>query len=150
VTDINDAAPASRVQDANTDRSANPACRYCRSPLRPAGSDQHYPDGCPAGDRRAEQRRVGQVAAGVPALGVARCRPGAEPSFGEPERALRVRVATGLLYGDTDAQRETALTASDPLTLLWISATLTRIEEILADLAPPSRRTGNPISAGQI
>jgi aspartate aminotransferase len=71
-------------------------------------------------------------------------------AFGEPERALRVRVATGLLYGDTDEQREAALTASDPLTLPWISATLTRIGEILADLAPPVQRTGNPISAGQI
>jgi aspartate aminotransferase len=71
-------------------------------------------------------------------------------TFGEDARALRVRVATGLLYGDSDAQREAALTASNPLTLPWISAALTRIDEILADLARPPQRTGNPISTRQI
>jgi aspartate aminotransferase len=70
-------------------------------------------------------------------------------AFGEAAGALRVRLATGLLYGDSEGQREAALTASNPLTLPWISATLTRIEEILADLAPTSQRTRNPISAGQ-
>jgi aspartate aminotransferase len=70
--------------------------------------------------------------------------------FGEPERTLRVRVATGLLYGDSDAQREAALTASDPLTLPWISAALTRIEDILADLAPPGPANEKSISTGQI
>lgn len=70
--------------------------------------------------------------------------------FGEPERTLRVRVATGLLYGDSDAQREAALTASDPLTLPWISAALTRIEDILADLAPPAPANEKSISTGQI
>jgi aspartate aminotransferase len=59
-------------------------------------------------------------------------------AFGESERALRVRVATGLLYGDTDAQREAALQAADPLALPWIAASLDRLEEILADLAPGS------------
>jgi aspartate aminotransferase len=71
-------------------------------------------------------------------------------AFGEDARALRVRVATGLPYGDSDAQREAALTASNPLTLPWISAALTRIEEILADLAPPPQQPGNPISTRQI
>jgi aspartate aminotransferase len=70
--------------------------------------------------------------------------------FGEPERTLRVRVATGLLYGDSDEQRETALTASDPLMLPWISAALTRIEDIVADLAPPGPANEESISAGQI
>lgn len=71
-------------------------------------------------------------------------------AFGEDPRALRVRMATGLLYGDTDAQREAALTASNPLTLPWISAALTRIEEILADLAPRPQQPGNRISTGRI
>ncbi len=53
-------------------------------------------------------------------------------AFGEPDSSLRVRVATGLLYGDTDAERERALAADDPLELPWIAATLARIEEILA------------------
>ena len=44
-------------------------------------------------------------------------------------------VATGLLYGDTDAQREAALSAADPISLPWIASGLARIEEVLADLA---------------
>jgi aspartate aminotransferase len=57
-------------------------------------------------------------------------------AFGEDTHALRLRVATGLLYGDTDARRELALASSDPLTLRWIAAALDRIGAILADLAP--------------
>jgi aspartate aminotransferase len=55
--------------------------------------------------------------------------------FGEDDGALRLRVATGLLYGDSDAEREQALASPDPLTLPWIAAALDRTEEILADLA---------------
>jgi aspartate aminotransferase len=47
-----------------------------------------------------------------------------------------VRVATGLLYGETAAQRERALAADTPLELPWISAALARIEEILDGLTP--------------
>jgi aspartate aminotransferase len=60
-------------------------------------------------------------------------------AFGEQKHALRLRVATGLLYGDTDAQRELALAAPDPLTLPWIAAALDRIEDTLAGLAPRHR-----------
>lgn len=56
--------------------------------------------------------------------------------FGEEESALRMRVATGLLYGDTDAQREAALASRDPVRLPWIAGGLARLGEILADLAP--------------
>lgn len=38
------------------------------------GSDQYYPHGDQAGDRRADQHKVGQIDAGVLTLGVARCR----------------------------------------------------------------------------
>src|SRR6266705_558280 len=57
-------------------------------------------------------------------------------TFGEDDRALRVRVATGLLYGESDRQRETALEVCDPASLPWIAAALGRIADILADLAP--------------
>jgi aspartate aminotransferase len=57
-------------------------------------------------------------------------------AFGERPGALRLRLATGLLYGETDAEQETALAAPDPLALPWISAELDRLAEILADLAP--------------
>ena len=45
-------------------------------------------------------------------------------------------MATGLLYGDTDEQREAALAAADPLALPWIASALDRIEDMLADLSP--------------
>jgi aspartate aminotransferase len=57
-------------------------------------------------------------------------------AFGESAGALRLRLATGLLYGDTDEEQEAALAAADPLALPWIADELSRLEEILADLAP--------------
>lgn len=55
-------------------------------------------------------------------------------AFGEPSGALRLRLATGLLYGECEEQRAAALTAPDPLTLPWIAAALARLEEALSDL----------------
>jgi aspartate aminotransferase len=57
-------------------------------------------------------------------------------AFGEDPGALRIRVATGLLYGDTSRQQEAALAARDPLSLPPIAAALRRIGGILADLGP--------------
>jgi len=70
--------------------------------------------------------------------------------FGEDERALRMRLATGLLYGESDGQREAALAASDPLALPWISASLTRLRDVLADLGPQAspRPAVIPAAAG--
>jgi aspartate aminotransferase len=56
-------------------------------------------------------------------------------AFGESASSLRLRLATGSLYGDTVEQREEALTAPDPLALPWISAALSRLGYILADIA---------------
>ncbi len=55
-------------------------------------------------------------------------------AFGDDHAALRLRVATGLLYGNTDAEREAALTAEDPLALPWIATALARLEEVLEHL----------------
>jgi aspartate aminotransferase len=55
-------------------------------------------------------------------------------AFGESASCLRLRLATAQLYGDTDAEREQALAAPDPVQLPWISASLTRFSDILADL----------------
>ncbi len=57
-------------------------------------------------------------------------------AFGENSTSWRLRLATGLLYGDLDEQREQALTAADPLRLPWIASALARLGEILADLRP--------------
>jgi aspartate aminotransferase len=55
-------------------------------------------------------------------------------AFGEDGGRLRLRVATSLLYGDTDAERHAALSSADPCSLPWIAASLARLEEVLADL----------------
>jgi len=55
-------------------------------------------------------------------------------AFGDQSGRLRLRVATSLLYGDTDAQRTAALNSADPCSLPWIAASLARLEEVLADL----------------
>ncbi|MGH3171743.1 MAG: pyridoxal phosphate-dependent aminotransferase, partial [Trebonia sp.] len=41
-------------------------------------------------------------------------------TFGDPDRALRMRVATSRLYGDTPSQQEAALAADDPTALPWV------------------------------
>ena len=56
-------------------------------------------------------------------------------AFGEQSGRLRLRVATAMLYGDTDAERHAALDSADPCSLPWIAASLGRLEEVLADLA---------------
>jgi aspartate aminotransferase len=57
-------------------------------------------------------------------------------AFGEREDALRLRLATAMIYGDTDAEREATLTAADPLGTPHIAAALGRLAGILADLSP--------------
>lgn len=63
-------------------------------------------------------------------------------AFGDPAEALRVRVATSLLYGETTEQRETALESADPTALPWIATALDRATEVLAGLTSP---TGRPV-----
>jgi aspartate aminotransferase len=55
-------------------------------------------------------------------------------AFGESRSVLTVRLATALVYGDNDAEREAALEAPDPLQHPPIAGALARLEEILADL----------------
>ena len=55
-------------------------------------------------------------------------------AFGEQDWRLRLRVATGMLYGDTCFQRTAALNAADPCSLPWIAAALARLAEVLTDL----------------
>jgi aspartate aminotransferase len=57
-------------------------------------------------------------------------------AFGEDDGMLRLRLATGLLYGETDQQRSAALFAPDPLGLPWIGSALDRLAEVLANLLP--------------
>jgi aspartate aminotransferase len=55
-------------------------------------------------------------------------------AFGDKSWGLRLRVATAMLYGETDEQRTTALTAADPCALPWIAASLDRLEAVLTEL----------------
>jgi aspartate aminotransferase len=55
-------------------------------------------------------------------------------AFGDKSWRLRLRVATAMLYGETDEQRSTALTAADPCALPWIAGALDRLAEVLTDL----------------
>jgi aspartate aminotransferase len=48
-------------------------------------------------------------------------------AFGEEPRALRVRMATSLLYGATDDERHAALASDDPAALPWIRRSLDRL-----------------------
>jgi aspartate aminotransferase len=69
--------------------------------------------------------------------------------FGEPADALRLRVATSLLYGETDEQRGAALTAADALALPWIDEALGRLTEVLSEItglepAPSTRPSAQP------
>jgi len=64
-------------------------------------------------------------------------------AFGEYPGALRLRLATGLLCGDTQEQQAAVLTAPNPLTTAWIASALARLDQILADLAGRARRSSS-------
>jgi len=94
-----------------------------------------YPDFAPLRGELANRFGVSS-GAGLATLLLERYGAGTLPAsaFGESASALRLRLATGLLYGETEEQRETALAADDPLAVPWIADSLTRLGEILADL----------------
>jgi aspartate aminotransferase len=94
-----------------------------------------YPDFGPLADLLLERHRITSDE-GLAALLLRRYGVGVLPAsaFGEQDWRLRLRVATGMLYGETEAQRSAALAASDPCALPWIAAALDRLEEVLADL----------------
>jgi aspartate aminotransferase len=96
-----------------------------------------YPDFRPWRAHLASRHGV-TTSAGLAGLLLERYGAGTLPGsvFGESPGALRLRLATGLLYGDTAARQEAALAAPDPLALPWVAAHLARLEEILAELAP--------------
>ncbi|MBV9026167.1 MAG: aminotransferase class I/II-fold pyridoxal phosphate-dependent enzyme [Streptomycetaceae bacterium] len=65
-------------------------------------------------------------------------------AFGDTARGLRARVATSLLYGESDAERWTALRSDDPLSLPWIAASLEHLRSALAALTgAPQGRSGS-------
>jgi aspartate aminotransferase len=55
-------------------------------------------------------------------------------AFGDPGTTLTLRVATSLLYGASDDQRERALAAAAPQDLPWIAQPLAHLREALHGL----------------
>ena len=94
-----------------------------------------YPDFSPLADVLLERHGItsdeGLAAVLLHKYGVG-VLPGS--AFGEKSGRLRLRVATSLLYGATDAERLAALNSADPCSLPWIAASLARLEEVLTDL----------------
>jgi aspartate aminotransferase len=101
----------------------------------PQGAFYLYPDFGPVRDRLQARHGV-RSSEELAALLLQRYGMGVLPgsAFGDEQGALRLRVATGLLYGETDRQRETALATAAPTAVPWIASALTRIEEVLAAL----------------
>ncbi|MCW2902031.1 MAG: aminotransferase class [Streptosporangiaceae bacterium] len=102
-----------------------------------------YPDLAPLRDHLAAEYDV-RTGAGLSGLLLDRYGVGVLPgsAFGEPAEALRLRVATSLLYGDTDEERLTALSTPHPEELPWIAAALGRLREVLADLTGTGQAGG--------
>ena len=55
-------------------------------------------------------------------------------AFGDDPAALRFRVATSLMYGQTDEQKLASLTSDQPLALPWIAEGLAHLAKALADV----------------
>jgi aspartate/methionine/tyrosine aminotransferase len=135
-TEIADRIASSRALHAVVCQEAARVCIAAGLDLAPPQAAFYlYPDFAPW--RRHLSSKFGVVTgADLASLLLNRYGAGTLPAsaFGEEPSALRLRLATGLLYGDTDEQREASLASRDPLALPWISAALHRFAEILDDL----------------
>jgi aspartate aminotransferase len=136
--EITERISRSRSLHAKVARAVADACAAAGLLVaRPQAAFYVYPDFAPWRAHLAARHGV-TTAAGLAGMLLERYGAGTLPgsAFGESASALRLRLATGLLYGESDEQREVALAAPDPLALPWIAASLARLREILADLAP--------------
>jgi aspartate aminotransferase len=134
--DVADRVNRSRVLHAAVCQEAARRCAAAGLDVAPPQAAFYlYPDFAPW--QKELRTRFGvKTGADLVALLLDRYGAGALPgsAFGESPSCLRLRLATGLLYGNTDSEREQALAAADPLQLPWISGALTRFSDILADL----------------
>ncbi|MEV5706992.1 pyridoxal phosphate-dependent aminotransferase [Actinoallomurus sp. NPDC052274] len=135
--EIADRVAASRrlhaaVATAMAERFAEAGARV----VAPQGGFYCYPEFAgPVGDRLRERFGI-ETSADLADLLLEEHGVGVLPgsAFGDPPEALRLRVASSLLYGDTPEQRDAALGAPDPLTVPWIAAALDRATEVLTAL----------------
>lgn len=63
-------------------------------------------------------------------------------AFGDDPSAARVRVATSLMYGESQEERLAALTSSDPLSLPWIAANMEHLSRGLQNLSVQRKTAG--------
>lgn len=56
-------------------------------------------------------------------------------AFGEDARNLRLRLATALLYGDSEDQRRASLATDDPANLPWVRSSIERISAAMLSLS---------------
>ncbi len=136
--EVSERISRSRTLHAAVCRAVADACAAAGLDVPPPQAAFYvYPDFGPWRGHLARRHGV-RTGAGLAGLLLERYGAGTLPgsAFGESPQALRLRLATGLLYGDSDAKQEEALAAPDPLALPWIAGHLARLEEILADLAP--------------
>ncbi|SFE02799.1 Aspartate/methionine/tyrosine aminotransferase [Actinacidiphila alni] len=116
-------------------RAITGAGATCRPPR--AGF-QLYPTLPAAGLNAAELEERLTAALGRPVLGGHR--------FGDDPAEPRVRISTGVLHGATDAEREAALTAADPLTVPHVAAALAALAEAVSGHADPGATGAGPAS----
>ncbi|AFR09206.1 MULTISPECIES: pyridoxal phosphate-dependent aminotransferase [Nocardiopsis] len=105
-----------------------------------------YPDFEPLRERLAELHGV-TTGPGLTGLLLERYGMGVLPAveFGESTDALRMRVATSLLYGESEERRYAALSARDPLALPWVRAHLTRLSEVLDSVLSESPKHASTV-----
>jgi aspartate aminotransferase len=136
--DLSERVSSSRALHTSVCRAVAEICASAGLEVRrPEAAFYVYPDFRPWRAHLADAHGVNSSEA-LAALLLDRYGVGTVPgsAFGESPGALRLRLATGLLYGDTAARQEAALAAPDPLALPWIADHLARLQEVLADLAP--------------
>ncbi|HUA70411.1 MAG TPA: pyridoxal phosphate-dependent aminotransferase [Solirubrobacteraceae bacterium] len=97
-------------------------------PMRPQLAGQRVDGGDALAEHLLEQYGIG-VLSGV--------------AFGDEPSALRCRIATSLLYGESDDQRRQALAAGDPLQLPWIKSSLDRLGEAVAAIGTDQAASPN-------
>ena len=117
---------ASRRLHATVSRAAHEIVVGAGATCRPPGGAFYlYPEfrglpfatGAELADHLLEERHVAVLAG---------------EAFGDDPAGLRFRMATSLLYGDSDERKREALASEDPVALPWIAAALDRLRDGLA------------------
>jgi aspartate aminotransferase len=134
--DITERVRMSRLLHGRVARAV--AARFSAAGVRvppPQGAFYLYPDFGPHRELLAGKYGV-RTSAGLAELLLDRYGIGVLPgsAFGDSASALRLRVATGRLYGETPSRQEAALASDDPAALPWVSSSLEWVGESLADL----------------